>query len=151
MPRLLKTVTLLMVVTTTLSGVFAQVETRLKAGDPPNSQLISISQADEDGFVTISGALGAVFPSAQLAIRNLYTGDTVYTQATTTGTFNVELYGPGNTPFWISPATNIPDALHNQPGSLPGGPGTIIYGPFPQSPPNYSTATQLMIDGKLDD
>jgi hypothetical protein len=151
LPRFLKTLTLLTVMATALSGVFAQGETRLKAGDPPNSQLISISQPDEDGFVTIRGALGAVFPAAQLAIRNLYTGDTVYTQASTTGTFSTAVYGPGNTPFWISPATNIPTALRDQPGSLPGGPGTIIYGPFPQSPPNYSAATRLSIDGSLDD
>ncbi|MBN8593366.1 MAG: hypothetical protein J0M33_16535 [Anaerolineae bacterium] len=125
---------------------------RVQPGDPPVVSLIVISEPDADGLVTITGAAGAVFPAAQVAVRNLYTGDTVYSQATTTGSFTLRIYGPGNTPFWISPAPNIPDSLRNRPGSLPGGPGTIIYGSIPRNGGDSGVlVTQLAIDGLLAD
>jgi hypothetical protein len=134
-----------------LSGVSAQNAAQLTVGDPPVATLISISVPDTDGVVIISGAPGAVFPGAQLAIRNLYTEDTVYAQAGVTGSFSAQIYGPGNTPFWISPASNIPNTLRNKPGSLPGGPGTIIFGQFPQIAQSAGAFTQLLVDGDLSD
>ena len=131
MRRFLQMLIALLVVCVVLSSVAVGAQGgRLKPGDPPNAALISVSQPDAGGNVTISGAAGSVFPAAQLAIRNLYTGDTVYTLAGITGTFTALLYGPGDTPFWISPAQNIPVELRDKPGSLPGGPGTIVYGVF---------------------
>lgn len=125
---------------------------RVQPGDPPATTLIVISEPDAEGLVTISGAAGAVFPAAQVAVRNLYTGDTVYSQATTTGSFTLRIYGPGNTPFWISPARNIPNELRGIPGSLPGGPGTIIYGQVPRGNGDSGTViTQVMVDAALDD
>ena len=132
-----------------MSGVFAQGDTA-QQGDPPIASLISVSIPDDDGIVTISGGAGAVFPAAQVAIRNLYTHETVYTTAGITGSFSVEIYGPGNTPFQISPATAIPADLRGLRGSLPGGPSTIIYGIAPK-PRQQSTTTELLIDGHLDD
>jgi hypothetical protein len=150
--RFLHLLLALLVVCVALAGVAVGAEGgRLKPGDPPTAALISVSQPDVDGNVTISGAAGAVFPAAQLAIRNLYTGDTVYTQAGITGTFSALLYGPGDTPFWISPAQNIPVELRDKPGSLPGGPGTIVYGVFSQTPTPSAVTTQIAIDGHLDD
>src|SRR5690606_1720811 len=58
---------------------------------------------------------------------------------------------PGNTPFWISPAATIPNTARNQPGSLPGGPGTIVYGSFPELRQQPQTITQLVVDGGLTD
>jgi hypothetical protein len=133
-----------------LSSAAAQGE-RLKAGDPPLASLITISAPDESGMVTISGAAGSVFPTAQVAIRNLYTGDTVYVQGGITGTFKAQIYGPGNTPFWISPTEDIPNSLRNQPGSLPGGPGTIVYGPALVTPPLAVPITTILIDGTSGD
>src|SRR3954471_20960965 len=141
----------MLMVCVALSGVAIGAEGRLKPGDPPTAALISVSQPDADGNVTISGAAGAVFPAAQLAIRNLYTGDTVYTLAGITGTFTAILYGPGDTPFWISPAQNIPVELRDKSGSLPGGPGTIVYGAFSQTPTQSAATTQISIDGNFDD
>lgn len=120
-------------------------------GDPPVAALITISPADDTGVVTISGSAGAVFPGAQVAIRNLYTEQVVYTQAGMTGSFETRLYGPGNTPFWISPADSIPTNVRNIPGSLPGGPGTIIYGAFPDGQTEALPVTQILIDGTLGD
>ena len=97
-------------------------------GDPPNAALITISPPDEQGIVTISGASNAVFPLAQLAIRNLFTEQTVYVNANITGSFSTTIYGPGRTPFWISPSVSIPDNLRNRPVALPGGAGIIVYG-----------------------
>lgn len=151
MRRFLKLFVALLVLCAILSVVAVSAQGRLVAGDPPVAALISVSQPDADGLVTIAGAAGSVFPAAQVAIRNLYTGDTVYTQAGITGTFSANLYGPGNTPFWISPAANIPAELQDRPGSLPGGPGTIVYGEFTQTPTQAGLSTQLTIDGNFDD
>lgn len=130
-------------------GVHAQ--TASQQGEPPVAALISVSQPDETGIVTITGAAGAVFPAATVAIRNLYTGQTVYVAAGITGSFTARLYGPGNTPFWISPAASIPAALRDRPGSLPGGPGTIIYGAPPEPRTQPILTTQILIDADLDD
>ena len=131
-------------------SVTAQTGTEPEPGDPPVAALITISAPDEDGIVTISGASGSVFPAAQIVIKNLYTEESVFVTAGFTGNFTAQIYGPGTTPFWISPAQSIPIDLRNQPGSLPGGPGTIIYGTAPQSRTQIPT-TQIMIDGTLDD
>lgn len=127
----------------------AQGTARSQQGDPPIAALISISRPNAQGVVTINGSVGAVFPSAQVAIRNLYTEQTIYTTAGITGSFQAALYGPGNTPFWISASTNIPPNLRDRPGSLPGGPGTIVYGPAGET--INSSITQLLIDGDLED
>lgn len=134
-----------------ISGAAAQNGTQSQLGLPPIASLISISPPDENGLVTISGVTGAVFPGAQLAIRNLYTEQTVYTQGGITGTFSTQIAGQGNTPFWISQASNISQQVRNRPGSLPGGPGTIIYAPFPAAPQSDEKITQLVIDGDLGD
>jgi hypothetical protein len=134
-----------------LAGVSAQNTAQLELGDPPIASLIQVSPPDENGLVTISGAPGAVFPSAQVAIRNLYTNDLAYVQAGVTGSFSGTIYGPGNTPFWISPTDNIPNSARNRPGSLPGGPGTIIYGPFSQILAQTGIITQVVVDGDLGD
>lgn len=148
MKRLFLVLIMLGVATTTA----AQGTTAAAPGDPPLAALISISRPDENGIVTITGAAGAVFPGAQVAVRNLYTEEILYTTAGITGAFTARLYGPGNTPFHISPAANIPLELRDQPGSLPGGPGTILYGGFPEvRQPPETPVTPLVVDGNLDD
>ncbi|MAS36963.1 MAG: hypothetical protein CL610_23365 [Anaerolineaceae bacterium] len=144
---------LIFVLTLLIGGavVLAQNDSPPQPGDPPVAALITVGPPDAVGTVTITGATGAVFPSAQVAVRNLYTGDVAYAQAGVTGTFEARLFGPGNTPFWISPADNIPNNVRNQPGSLPGGPGTIIYGDFPAEAAATTASTQILIDGSLDD
>ena len=101
-------------------------------GDPPVLARISVSLPDADGKVTITGDTGAVFPNAYVVIRNLYTGSTVTTRAGGHGSFSALIYGSGNTPFWISPSSQLipPDSVDTL-GSLPGGPGAILYGLTP--------------------
>jgi hypothetical protein len=147
-PRFLALVIVLLIGGT---GILLAQNGSPRLGDPPVASLITISPADAAGIVTISGSAGAVFPGAQVAIRNLYTEQVVYTQAGMTGSFETRLFGPGNTPFWISPADNIPTNIRNRPGSLPGGPGTIIYGGFPTDQTELQPVTQIIIDGALDD
>lgn len=120
-------------------------------GDPPSAALIQVSEPDADGVVTISGAAGAVFPVAQVAIRNLYTQQTVYTSAGFSGTFEASLYGPGNTPFLITAAESIPAAARNPAAALPGGPATIVYGGSTPPQPDLRYETPLLLDGRADD
>lgn len=140
----------LIVLGVTSVNINAQATTP-QPGDPPAAGRITISSPDEDGFVTITGAPDAVFPTAQVTVRNLYTQETVFVNAGITGSFTARLFGPGNTPFWISPAQNIPANLRAQSGSLPGGPGTIIYGALPEARTETIPVTQLTIDGRIND
>lgn len=102
-------------------------------GDPPTASLISVSPPDDEGIVTVSGAQGAVPPASQVAVRNLYTEQVVYTNSGMSGSFAVDLFANGSTPFWISAASEIPAALRELPGWMPGGPGTILYSEVPIS------------------
>jgi hypothetical protein len=133
-------------------GMLRAQEARPQPGDPPNARLISVEPPDDDGVVTIIGQPGAVFDNARVAIRNLYTQETVFTQAGPSGGFSAKIYGPGNTPFWISPTSgNISQQQREFLGSMPGGPGTILYGEFPQTPREQPPITRLIIDGETDD
>jgi hypothetical protein len=150
---MLKTLIMFVLAAVALSAVSAQNTNAslLKPGDPPIASLITVSEPDANGLVTITGGVNSVFPTAQVAVRNLYTQETVYTQAGVTGSFSATLYGPGNTPFWISPAPTIPNEQRNRPGSLPGGPGTIVYGPFSQALSTTTAVTKIITDGELSD
>jgi len=134
--RLLTVPVIFLTAVLSLSTVLAQDSLRPQRGDPPRVSLISVSEPNEDGIVTITGEANAVFPTAQLTIRNLYTGETIYTQAGIMGAFSARLFGPGNTPFMISPAESIPTAMRDRPGSLPGGPAVIVYGRYPMRTEN---------------
>lgn len=123
--------------------------TQSRAGEPPIAALISVSPPDERSNVMVSGAAGAVFPNSQVAVRNLFTGQTEYVNAGVTGSFSATLFATGSTPFWISAATNIPAEQRNIPGSLPGGPGTIIYSTTGNS--QVAPITQITIDAVVDE
>jgi hypothetical protein len=132
--------------------LWAQATSPLRVGDPPALNLISVRPSNTPNMVVIEGAAGAVFPGAQVAVRNLYTGETANTQAGLTGAFSVEVRGQGNTPYWISPSESLPQGSLSGLGSLPGGPGAILYGPFPdrlETPPR--PITPLVLDGALGD
>lgn len=143
---------LLVVVALAAFGTLRAQEARPEPGDPPIARLISVEPPNDEGVVTIVGQAGAVFNNARVAIRNLYTQETVFTQASPTGGFSARIYGPGNTPFWISPSVgNISQQQRDFLGSMPGGPGTILYGEFPQSPREQPPITRLNIDGEIGD
>ena len=132
-------------------GAQAQTPTP-RPGDPPVLSRITISPPSTNGMVTITGSNGAVFPNAYVAVRNLYTGEAVYVRAGTSGGFTAQLFGPGNTPFWISPSDErIDQNAQSLPGSLPGGPGVILYGLFPDTPLPTRRMTQIAIDGDISD
>lgn len=151
MRHFVRIVVAIIVIGVILSGVYAQNNSKLEFGDPPVAALMTISAPDPDGLVVVSGAAGSVFPGAQVTVRNLYTNDTVYTQAGLNGVFTATIYGPGNTPFWISPANNIPTPMRDKPGSLPGGPGVILYGSLSQPPASTTAISQILLDGELSD
>lgn len=131
-----------------LSDAQAQA-TALQPGDPPLLARISVTPP-VNGVVTIVGEPGAVFSNAFLAIRNLYTGATAYTRASSNGAFDAEIAAVANTPFWLSPsASEISLARQQQPGILPGGPGIIVYGTAAEA--SSAPITQIRIDGDLSD
>ncbi len=132
-----------------VTSVWAQAA-RPQPGDPPIVGRIFVEAPNADGIVRIVGAQGSVFGGATVAVRNLYTGETVYTTAGGLGSWSVSLYGPGATPFWISPNAGAVSADRQQfAGSLPGGPGAIIYGTRSALP--ETNVTQIALDGALDD
>lgn len=121
------------------------------ASAPPIASLINITQPQADGIVTVTGSAGAVAGGAQVIVRNIYTGETVYTTAGFDGGFRATLYGPGTTPFWISTARSIEPQQRDLAGSLPGGPGTILYGKSSAVTQSADAITALVIDGDVND
>lgn len=132
-----------------VTSVWAQ-ESRPQPGDPPVVGRIVVEAPNADGIVRIVGSQGSVFGGATVAVRNLYTGETVYATAGGLGSWSVSLYGPGATPFWISPSAGAVSAERQLfAGSLPGGAGAIIYGT--RSIPPEANVTGIALDGALDD
>ncbi len=147
MPRFVYLSLLLLLVG--VSPAWAQGNTA-QAGDPVIAALVDISAPDEEGQVTIEGTAGAVFPAAEVIIRNLYTGDLLATTARVNGSFSARMFGgPGSAPFWLSAVTRLPQNWEDNPGSLPGGPGTIVHGSSAPAP--SESVTRLLIDGEPDD
>lgn len=133
---------------------FAQAQIGTPAaqiGDPPIAALITVSEPDAAGFVDIIGAQGSVFSSAQVGIRNLYTYETVYVRAGALGGFATRLRATPGAPLAIVPVISIPPPeSRDYPGSLPGGPGTILY--VPRAPIAAPPAgLPLIIDGDVAD
>ncbi len=136
---------LLMMLSTSL--VVAQDEDTFipQIGDAPIASRIQISAPNEDGIVTITGEAGAVYPNADVAIRNLYTDETVIGRAAFDGSFTFQLLGQDETPYWISPSPSIPFAIRDQTDFIPGGPATIVYG----QPESSASVLQIQFDGEL--
>jgi len=123
-----------------------------QVGDPPIVARIEVSAPNRFGVVTITGASGAIFPSAYIGIRNLWTGETAYGRAGITGSFVIEIAGTSDAPYWISPAgIETPRDRRQQPGSMPGGPGAIVQRASGADVPSDEAITQIVIDGDLRD
>jgi hypothetical protein len=132
------------------ASAFAQ-DARPQPSDPPIAARIAVGAPDADGIVRIDGGQGSVFSNATLAVRNLYTGETVYTVAGGLGGWTARLTGAGETPFWISPnAGSVLESRQAQPGSLPGNIGVIVYG-APTAAAFDGVITQIALDGMTDD
>lgn len=114
----------------------------LQEGDPPLASKINI-ETDTDVTVTILGEEGTVFPSAQVAIRNLYTGAIEFVQARANGSFEATISGLPLMPYQINVARTFPTHERDTYDILPGI-GTIIY-------PNYNFLNSLpfAFGGKL--
>jgi hypothetical protein len=106
----------------------------LQEGDPPLASKITVETAT-DITVTIIGEEGAVFPSAQVAIRNLYTGATEFVQARANGSFEAVISGLPLMPYQVNLARSYPTHERDSYDMLPGI-GTIIY-------PNYDSLNNL--------
>lgn len=104
-------------------------QARLEHGDPPRADRITLSAPAETGLVTITGAENSVYPGAIAGIRNLYSGELVFTPANFLGAFSARLPGvPGN-PFLIQTGDDYPAGDANFPGALPGDTGVIVRAP----------------------
>ncbi|MDQ7026296.1 MAG: hypothetical protein Q9P44_12160 [Anaerolineae bacterium] len=101
-------------------------ENRLQQGDPPLAAHISVTTLD-DMTVTITGESGAVFASAGVIVRNLYTGATETTIAAGNGSFEVTISGTDRMPYQVNAIRTLPQTI-----TTPlVGVGTIVY-------PDYS-------------
>lgn len=101
--------------------------------EPPRADRITLSPPDEDGQVIITGAAGSVFPGAAVGIRNLFSGELDYAQASFTGAFAASVPGVAGTPYLLQTDNAFPSTGANIPGALPGDIGVIVYAPLPEA------------------
>ncbi|GAB5493478.1 MAG: hypothetical protein Phog2KO_36930 [Phototrophicaceae bacterium] len=131
---------LLLTVILTLSLLIVQISAQedepseiiLDVGDPAIAERINIMPSETDPYsVLILGDIGSVFPSAQVAIRNLYTGATVYAQANFDGSFSATISGIQQMPYQVNTDTRFDQTLN--PENL-SGIGVVVH-------PNYDTSS----------
>lgn len=114
-------------------------------GSPPIAARITLAPQTPD-VVTMTGAAGAVFPRAQVIIRNLHSGETVIVRADTEGAFTADLRGTDLTPYQVHAAENLPNNTLPATGELPGR-GVIIQN---YAPPQFGgTRAPFVVGGRL--
>lgn len=87
----------------------------LEAGDPPLVERLSLLASDTDPYtVIISGEAGSVFPSAQVAVRNVYTSATTYAQANFDGSFSATVAGIPQMPYQINTDIRFDQSINPQ-------------------------------------
>ncbi len=101
--------------------------------EPPRADRITLSPPDEDGQVLITGAADSVFPGAAVGIRNLFSGELDYAQASFTGAFAAMLPGVAGAPYLLQTDNAFPPSTAAIPGALPGDIGVIVYAPLPEA------------------
>ncbi|MGD2105923.1 MAG: hypothetical protein PVJ55_12505, partial [Anaerolineae bacterium] len=105
--------------------------------EPPEASLISIGEADPEGYAQVAGDAGAVDPLSAVAIVNLSTNNLITTTADATGAFTATLYAPAGSSLLVKydPLGNLVgefwrDAVDNllvEGASLNPLPGTILH------------------------
>jgi hypothetical protein len=81
-----------------------------QADAPFDATKISVSQ-ETDSTVTITGEAGSVYPSTQIAVRNLYTNDTEIVTAESDGSFIMSVFGHEGMPYVVADGTDVWDAM----------------------------------------
>ncbi|MBL8145202.1 MAG: hypothetical protein JNL34_02350, partial [Anaerolineae bacterium] len=117
-----------------LPGVFALVwgqTAPLERDEPPRADRITLSGPDDEGFVHVEGETSSVFPGAVVGIKNLFSGETVFRQASFTGAFNTRIPGVSGNPFLIQGDNDFPPNGATFPAGLPGDIGVIVNAPAP--------------------
>jgi hypothetical protein len=125
-----------------LLPVVAQTPT---PGSAPIAARITLTPQTAD-VVLMNGAVGAVFPRAQVLIRNLHTGETNSTRADAEGAFNIELRGSDLTPYQIHAVENVPNPPLTATDDLPGS--GMIYQNY-AAPQFGNTRTTFAAGGQL--
>lgn len=82
----------------------------LQADIPFIVDKISVSQ-ETDFTVTITGEVGAVNPSTQIAVQNLYTNDTKVVMAESDGSFVATVFGLEGIPYVVADGTGVWEAM----------------------------------------
>ncbi|MBN1135255.1 MAG: carboxypeptidase regulatory-like domain-containing protein, partial [Anaerolineae bacterium] len=67
--------------------------------EPPVASLISVSEADVEGYATVSGAPGSVPPLVAVMILNQSANDVMITASDAAGAFGADLYAPAGS--WL--------------------------------------------------
>lgn len=117
-----------------LTGAIAATQGQtapLERDEPPRASRITVSAPDAEGMVAIEGEAHSIYPGAAVGIRDLFSGATVFTQASFSGAFTAHLPGvPGN-PYLIQGDNSYPPVGAEFPGGLPGDIGVIVSAPAP--------------------
>ncbi len=105
---------------------------------PPDASLIAVSQPDDEGYATVTGAAGAVQANSSVIVINLSARDFMTTTADATGAFTTNLYAPPGSSllikydpegslirwFWELGQTEVAGSTIENLNPLPG---TILY------------------------
>ncbi len=114
-------------------------------GSAPLAARIMLMPQTAD-VVIMTGGVGAVFPRAQVLIRNLHTGATINTRADAEGAFTIELRGSDLTPYQIHAVETLPNTPLTTTDELPGS--GIVYQKY-AAPPFGSTRTPFAVGGQV--
>ncbi|MEL6524451.1 MAG: hypothetical protein AAFQ07_01965 [Chloroflexota bacterium] len=113
----------------------------LPRGAAPRADFITVTPTETPFVVIVAGSEGATFPSAQVAVRNLYTGDVTYGQANFNGSFSLTTAGLADMPYQVQTAT-VFDQI-TPPENLEGV-GVIVH---PRYQPTALAGTAFAIGG----
>ena len=112
--RIVAIVAIFMTVILQIQAQTREASSPSQADVPFDASKISVSK-ETDLTVTITGEAGAVYPSTQIAVRNLYTNDTETVLSKSDSSFVATLFGLESMPYIISDGTDVwyMSALHD--------------------------------------
>lgn len=94
---------------------------------------ITVSAGETPGMVSLQGAAGSVPSRTDIFAQNLFTGETVTGKANSAGTFTLDIAGTEFTPFALNAVLVATPEQRENPETLPGDTGVIVWSQLPTS------------------